>query len=118
MQLIHSLDTIEHRSCRQTQIRYEFLASTSSSTSSYRRIIFSTDRAIDKGHEGSHLCACTLANLQSESKDGDDTFIEDEYDELDEYTEIAVSTSMAHDHLPDKYYEVLRQLLGSYYAQK
>lgn len=38
--------------------------------------------------------------------------------EAEDYTQIAVSRTMVRDHLPNRYYEVLRQIHSSYYFQE
>jgi hypothetical protein len=39
-------------------------------------------------------------------------------DDIDDYTEIAVSRTMVSDHQPEQYYRVLHQVLCSYYLQE
>lgn len=37
--------------------------------------------------------------------------------DMDNYTEIAISRSMVSDHMPDQYYDALYKLLCNYYAK-
>ena len=42
---------------------------------------------------------------------------EQEGEDMDNYTEIAVSRTMVKDHMPDQYYDALYRLLCTYYAR-